>query len=165
MSQSRTFEWTDPLEVASQARQQSGLEFLRAVAGRDRVQAAPIAQAIDMKLVEADPGRVVFELAPATYHYNPIGTVHGGVICTLCDSAASAAVHSLLPAGTAYTTLEVKVNFVRAATVASGLLRCEGTILSRGSRVATAEARLTDAAGKLYAHAVTTCLIMPIEPR
>ena len=153
------------MPVAAAARSQSGIEFLRSVVGRDCVQAAPVAQCLDFQLVEADPGRVVFELVPAAFHYNPIGTVHGGVICTLCDSAASAAVHSLLPAGTAYTTLEVKVNFVRAATVNTGLLRCEGTVLSRGARVATAEARLTDTSGKLYAHAVTTCLIMPSEPR
>jgi uncharacterized protein (TIGR00369 family) len=165
MTQTRTFEWSDPIAVAGQARSQSGIEFLRSILGRERVQAAPVAQCLDFQLVEADPGRVVFELTPATYHYNPIGTVHGGVICTLCDSAASAAVHSLLAVGTAYTTLEVKVSFLRPATSATGLLRCEGTVLSQGSRVATAEARLTDSAGKLYAHATLTCLIMAVQPK
>ncbi|MBC8075392.1 MAG: PaaI family thioesterase, partial [Chloroflexales bacterium] len=97
---------------------------------------------------------------PAEYHYNPIGSVHGGVAATLCDSAMACAIHTTLPAGVGYTTLELKVNFVRPITVQTGRVTCEGTLIHMGGRVATAEARLTDASGALYAHATTTCLVL-----
>ena len=110
-------------------------------------------------LTEVEPGRAVFECEPSESQYNPIGSVHGGVISTLLDAALSCAVHSTLPAGTAYTTAELKVNFVRPVVVETGRLRAEGRVIHGGSRLATADARLTDLAGKLYAHAVGTCLI------
>lgn len=160
MTRTRTFEWTDPRQVAHDARSQSGLDFLQSIAGRGRAQAAPICQCLGFDLVEVAHGRVVFELTPAEFHYNPIGTVHGGVMATLCDSATGAAVHSTLKAGEAYTSLEVKVNFIRAMTADTGVVRCEGSIIARGARVATAEARLVDAGGKLYAHATSTCMII-----
>jgi uncharacterized protein (TIGR00369 family) len=109
--------------------------------------------------VEVEEGRVVFEVEPAEYHYNPIGAVHGGLACTLADSAMGCAVHSTLPAGVGYTTVEIKTNLLRPISVRTGTLRCEGTTIHVGGRIATAEARLTDAAGKLYAHATTTCMI------
>ena len=105
-------------------------------------------------------GKVTFFLQPEEYHYNPIGSVHGGVIATLLDSAVGCAVHSTLPAGVWYTTLEIKVSYIKAVTAKTGLLRCEGTVLSAGRQVATAEGRLIDSQGKLYAHATTTCLIL-----
>ena len=111
-------------------------------------------------LTEVETGRAVFECEPSESHYNPIGSVHGGVISTLLDSALSCAVHSTLPAGTGYTTAELKVNFVRPVVAATGRLRAEGRVIHAGGRLATAEARLTDAAGKLYAHAVGTCLVL-----
>jgi uncharacterized protein (TIGR00369 family) len=163
MTKSRTFEWADPGAVAADARRQPGVEFLRSIAGRERLQAAPVAECLGFQLVEAEVGRVVFELRPAEFHFNPIGSVHGGVLATLCDSAAGAAVHSVLPEGVGYTTLEIKVSFLRPVGIDTGLLRCEGTVLSRGSRVAVSEARLTDAAGKLYAHATSTCLVLTPE--
>jgi uncharacterized protein (TIGR00369 family) len=112
-------------------------------------------------LTDVQAGRAVFECEPSEAHYNPIGSVHGGVISTLLDSALSCAVHSTLPAGTGYTTAELKVNFVRPVTTGCGRLRAEGRVIHAGSRLATAEARLTDPAGKLYAHAVGTCLVFP----
>jgi uncharacterized protein (TIGR00369 family) len=163
MTRTRTFEWQDPTAVAAHGRRLPGVQFLREIAGRDRVQAAPVAECLGFQLVEVEEGRVVFELRPAEYHYNPLGTVHGGVIATLCDSAAGAAVHSALPAGVGYTTLEIKVSFSRPVTAASGLLRCEGTVISSGSRVASSQARLLDQAGKLYAHATSTCLLLQLE--
>lgn len=160
---SRTHSWTDPVSFVTHFRGRSGLESLRLILDGAMPQ-APISTCLDFALVEAEVGRVVFELRPAEYHYNPIGTVHGGVIATLCDSAASATVHSTLQANEVYTTLEIKVNFVRAVRAETGPLRCIGTLVSRGGRVATAEARLVDAADKLYAHASCTCLITA-EPK
>jgi uncharacterized protein (TIGR00369 family) len=138
----------------------SGLEFLDSVKG---ARSAPIAETLDFRLTEVAEGRVVFEFEPAEYHYNPIGTVHGGMACTLCDSAMGAAVHSTLPQGSGYTSLEVKVNFLRPITAGTGPMRCEGEVISRGARVALAQARLLDAAGKLYAHATSTCMIFGPE--
>ncbi len=91
---------------------------------------------------------------------NPIGTVHGGLAATLLDSAMACAIHTMLPAGTSYTTLEIKVNYLRPMTRETGIVYCEGKVIHVGGRVATSEGRLTDAAGKLYAHGTTTCMIM-----
>ncbi len=108
---------------------------------------------------EIEEGRVVFECIPAEYHYNPIGAVHGGLACTLADSAMGCAVHTMLPAGVGYTTLEIKTNLLRPITVETGRLLCEGKTVHVGRSAAVAEARLTDEAGKLYAHATTTCMV------
>jgi uncharacterized protein (TIGR00369 family) len=113
-----------------------------------------------MWMTEVDEGRVVFAVGPAEYHYNPLGTVHGGVIATLLDSALGCAVQSMLPSGTGYTTLELKVNYLRPMTSRTGTVYSEGKIIHMGSRIATAEARVTDASGKLYAHATTTCILL-----
>jgi uncharacterized protein (TIGR00369 family) len=159
MTRSLTVTWEDPLHMAQAARGMAGIEFLRGV--RDgTIQPAPIQQLIGMKLVEVDPGRAVWEVVPAEQHYNPIGTVHAGIAATLLDSAMACAVHSNIPLGKGYTTLEFKINLVRAVTVKSGLLRAIGSVVHGGKTTATAEARLEDAAGKLYAHATTTCIIL-----
>jgi uncharacterized protein (TIGR00369 family) len=102
----------------------------------------------------------VFELEPAEYQFNPIGSVHGGVLTTLLDSAMGCAVHAMLPAGSGYTTLELKVNFLRRVITQTGRLRCEGSVLHLGRTVATAQARIVDGEGRLVAHATTTCLVM-----
>jgi uncharacterized protein (TIGR00369 family) len=158
-SRSRTHTWQDPMLTADAARSMAGIDFLRAVASGD-LPPPPMATLMDLRIAELAEGRVVFEVEPGEYHYNPIGMVHGGLAATLCDSAMGCAVHSVLPAGVGYTTLEVKVNFLRPMTVATGVVRCEATVVSVGSRVATAEARVVDAAGKLYSHATTTCLLL-----
>jgi uncharacterized protein (TIGR00369 family) len=137
----------------------TGLEVLRAIAAGE-LPGAPIAELLGFAPVEADEGRVVFAATPGPQHYNPIGSVHGGLAATLLDSAMGCAVHSTLPAGVGYTTLELKVNFVRPITSETGRIVCEGTIVHRGGRVATAEGRVfAEADGSLLAHGTTTCLI------
>ena len=120
---------------------------------------APIGETMDFLPVEIEPGRAVFQGRPLLRHYNPIGTVHGGWIATLLDSCVGCAVHSMLPAGKAYTTAELKVNYVRAVTTQVPLLRAIGTVIHMGGRMATADGRLVGPDGKLYAHASTTCFI------
>ena len=110
----------------------------------------------------AEPGVVVMHSIPGIRHYNPIGSVHGGYAATLLDSAMGLAVHSMLPAGTGYTTLEFKVSFIKGMTKDTGPVRTEGRVLSVGRRAATAEARITDAKDRLLAHATTTCLVFEI---
>ncbi len=154
----RTVRWDDPAPSAEATGRLAGLPFLEAI--RDgRLPAPPVSQLMGFALAEVEAGRAVFECEASESHYNPIGSVHGGVISTLLDSALSCAVHSTLPAGSGYTTVELKVNFVRPVVVGAGRLRSEGRVIHVGSRLATAEARLTDATGKLYAHAVGTCLV------
>jgi uncharacterized protein (TIGR00369 family) len=155
----RTVAWDDPLISARAAPEMSGIEYLQAI-GRGELPAPPIMELLNIGFHEAEVGRVVFSVEPAEYHYNPIGMVHGGLASTLCDTSMGCAVHSVLPMGVGYTTIELKVNFVRPLTVATGLVLCEGKVINVGGRVATAEARVTDRAGKLYAHATTTCLLM-----
>ena len=99
-------------------------------------------------------------MVPGEQHYNPIGTVHAGIAATLLDSAMACAVHSSIPLGKGYTTLEFKINLVRAVTIKSGLLRAIGKVVHGGKSTATAEGRLEDASGALYAHATTTCIIL-----
>jgi uncharacterized protein (TIGR00369 family) len=141
----------------------TGLELLQAIATGE-APAAPIAELMGFEGVEAEEGRIVFAGVPGPQHYNPIGTVHGGFAATLLDSALGCAVHTTLPAGVGYTSLELKVNFTRPITADTGRVLCEGRIVHRGSRVATAEARLTaERSGKLLAHGTTTCLIFPLD--
>ena len=149
---------TDPREVAARGLRLAGMDYVRAIFAGE-LPAPPISTLIGFRGVEAEPGRAVFEMTPGPEHYNPIGSVHGGIALTLLDSAMGCAVHTTLEAGVGYTTLELKTNFVRAITADTGLIRCEGVVLHQGSRVATAEGKLTDAAGKLLDHGTTTCLI------
>jgi uncharacterized protein (TIGR00369 family) len=159
MKRAVTVQWHDPEPLAAEALRLAGIEFLRAI--RDgRLPPPPIAELLGMRLAEVGEGQAVFELTPHERHYNPIGVVHGGIAATLLDSAMGCAVQSMMPAGSGYTTLEIKVNLVRAVTKESGLLRASANVVHVGRRVATAEGRLTDAAGRLYAHASTTCMVL-----
>ncbi|MFI7210271.1 PaaI family thioesterase [Micromonospora maritima] len=158
----RTFTWSDPVAGAAHVGRRSGLELLRAMIAGE-LDGPPVMHLIDMARMEADEGRVVVELLPQEFHYNPLGTVHGGVLSTLLDTAAGCAVHTTLPAGVGYTSLDLNVKFLRPVTVDSGTLRCEGTVLQRGRRTALAEARLTDPADRLVAHATSTCLLFPLD--
>ncbi|MFG1739880.1 PaaI family thioesterase [Micromonospora chalcea] len=158
---SRTFTWSDPAAGAAHLGRRSGLELMRAMIAGE-LAAPPIMHLIDMSRMEAEEGRVAVELLPQEFHYNPLGTVHGGVLSTLLDTAAACAVHTTLPAGVGYTSLDLNVKFLRPVTVDTGTLRCEGTVLQRGRRTALAEARLTDPANRLVAHATSTCLIFPL---
>jgi len=157
----RSYTWSDPNVTAQAVATSSGLEILEGILD-GRFPPPPIMDTLQICAVEVEAGRIVFELTPQEWHYNPIGGVHGGVLATLVDSALGCAVHSRLPAGVGYTTLEIKVNYVRALTVDTGTVRCEGTVLSLGRRAATAEARVTTATGKLIAHATTTCMLFPL---
>ena len=139
----------------------SGVVFLQAIMRGDQPP-APIAELLDFRLCAVEAGCVAFEGRPAACHYNPIGTVHGGYAATLLESAMGCAVHSALEAGVGYTTLEIKVNLVRPITAETGSVRAEGTLVHRGRRTATSEARLVDADGRLLAHATCTCLLFPV---
>jgi uncharacterized protein (TIGR00369 family) len=158
----REVTWDDPMLGAAQALEQSGLEYISAMA-QGRVPPPPIANLLGMNVEKIAVGQVTFALDVGEYLYNPIGSVHGGVFCTLLDSAMGCAVHTTLGKGLAYTTLELKVNLVKALTVSTPRVTATGTVISRGSRVATAEGQLTAPDGTLLAHASTTCLIF--EPR
>ncbi|MFG1887764.1 PaaI family thioesterase [Micromonospora sp. NPDC049051] len=159
---SRTFSWSDPGVNAAHVGRRDGLDLLRAMIAGE-LAAPPIMHLVDMSRMEADKGWVAVELVPQEFHYNPLGTVHGGVIATLLDTAAACAVHTTLPAGVGYTSLDLNVKYLRAVTVASGTLRCEGTVLQSGRRTALAEAKLLDAKSRLVAHATSTCLLFPLE--
>jgi len=159
MARTLTIEWSDPAALANAGRTMAGIDFLRAM--RDgKLPPPPIAQLMGFRLTEVEPGHAVFEITPGEQHYNPIGVVHGGLAMTLLDSAMGVCVHTRLPAGTGYTTLEAKTNLVRAITDKTGRLRAIGKVVHFGSRIATAEGRLEDAGGKLYAHATTTCIVL-----
>lgn len=158
MDRERGFGVTPREEMAGM----SGLEFLRAmIAGR--FPAAPISATMGFRLVEADPGRAMFVGEPAPGLLNPLGSVHGGWALTLIDSATGCALHTELDAGIGYTTVETKVNFVRPIAADGGPVRCEGRVLSRGRQIATAEATLESADGKLLAHGTSTLIIL--QPR
>lgn len=146
------------MPAAKQATDLSGRDYLTAMM-EGSISAPPIAKLMGFHLAQIGEGRAVFECTPGEQHYNPIGVVHGGLACTLLDSAMGCAVHVTLPAGAAYTTLEVKVNLVRAITTTTGLLRAEGRVIHTGRRMATSEGRLIDSAGKLYAHGTATCMV------
>jgi uncharacterized protein (TIGR00369 family) len=141
-----------------------GIEIFRAIF-EGRLPPAPIGLTLDFLPIQVDPGFAVFQGRPQERHYNPMGTVHGGWFATLLDSALGCAVHSALPAGKAYTTLELKLNLVRALTADVPRVRAEGKIIHLGGQTATAEARLLGPDGKLYAHGTTTCLIFSARPR
>ena len=157
---SRTVTWQDPMISAGAVRSGlSGIDFLRKI--RDgEIPNPPIAELLGFQLTVVEPGFAVFECDPGEHHYNPIGVVHGGLACTLLDSAMSCAVQTTVPAGSGYTTLELKVNLVRAITAKTGHLRCEGKLIHAGARIGTAEGKLIDADGKIYAHGTTTCIIL-----
>ena len=155
----RTHDWADPRLTAAAALESDGLTFLRRMVAGE-VPPPPIAATLGMTVLEVGAGRVVFGLEPAEFHYNPIGSVHGGVFATLLDSACACAVHSTLPAGSGYTTLDLSVKLLRGLSADSGPVRCEGLVVHRGRRTALAEARLTDSGGRLVAHATSSCLLL-----
>ena len=144
-----------------QSKPLTGLEFLQAML-EGKFPLPPISKTLQFRLVEIEKGRALFTSVPVIDFYNPLGTVHGGYAATLLDSCMGCAVHTTLPAGVGYTTLEFKVNFVRPLTHETGLVRAEGKVISSGKRIATAEGKLFDDRGILYAHATTTCLMFPV---
>jgi uncharacterized protein (TIGR00369 family) len=164
VGRTRTYEWEDPELTAAAVGRVSGLEFLRDLAA-GRLPAPPVSATLDMALEEVEFGRAVFSLLPGEEHYNPIGSVHGGVFATLLDSAAGCAVQSTLPTGMAYTSLDLNVKFLRRITVDTGRVRAVGTVLNGGRRTALAEAKLIDDQDRLLAHATSSCLLFPLPPK
>lgn len=163
-TRSRTVTWADPVETALEALKSDGLTFLRRIASGE-IQGAPIASLLGFDQLEVEDGRVTFGIPAAEYLYNPLGTVHGGVIATLADSAMTCAVQTKLPAGRGITTLDISVRFLRPVTADTGRLVCVGEAIHVGRRVGTAEARVTDPQGRLVAHATTTCMVLEGDPR
>ncbi|HLL11298.1 MAG TPA: PaaI family thioesterase [Rubrivivax sp.] len=140
-----------------------GLAVMRAMMSGE-LPHPPIAKTLDFMLIEANHGHAVFQGSPGVAHYNPLGTVHGGWYATLLDSALGCCVHTALPAGKTYTTLELKLNLIRALTTQVPRVRAEGRVIHVGGQTATAEARLVGPDGKLYAHGSTTCLVFDYRP-
>lgn len=161
MGRTRTYEWEDPAVTASGVGLASGLDSLREIQA-GRIPRAPIGATLGISLDEVDEGRVVFSLIPGEEHYNPIGSVHGGVYATLLDSAAGCAVHSTLPLGMGYTSIDLAVKFLKPIKVDTGRVRAIGTVVSRGRQTALAEARLVDARDRLLAHATSSCMLFPL---
>lgn len=155
----RSYSWGNPLEGVTLSAALSGMEYLQAIQ-RGEAPASPLVNTLDFSLGELEEGKVSFYFEPQEFHYNPNGSVHGGVITSILDSAMGCALHTLLPAGTGYTTLELKVNFLKKAVIGSGLLTATGSIIHLGKSTALVEASLTDENGKKYAHAVSTCMVL-----
>lgn len=155
----RTVEWDDPNATAQLVGKTSGMDLLRRIVEK-RAPAPPMARLLGFDLVAVSEGGAAFEVKPEEFHYNPTGTVHGGLAMTLLDSAMGCAVLSTLDAGQAYTTVDVHVNLTRAITKDTPKLRAEASVLHVGRTIRTAQAALRDADGKLYAHGTSTCLVM-----
>ncbi|MEA2428708.1 MAG: hypothetical protein QOF37_2336 [Thermoleophilaceae bacterium] len=152
--------WRDPYAALERGREIGGLEYMRSLLAGE-FPPPPIAELMDFTLISVDEGQAVFRGVPGEQHLNPIGSVHGGFAATLLDSALGCAVHTTLPAGVGYSTLELAVNLVRGITPATGPVLAEGNVVHAGRRTATAEARLTaEDGGALLAHAKTTCLLL-----
>ena len=159
MSRSLNVTWDDPIAAFAAGKALAGLDYMKQmIAGK--IAPPPISRLMGFRLKEVGEGLAVFECEPGEQHYNPIGVVHGGLAMTLLDSAMGCCVHTRLAAGVGYTTLEAKVNMVRAITAKTGTIRATGKVIHLGGKTATAEGRLEDAAGKLYAHGTTTCIIL-----
>jgi uncharacterized protein (TIGR00369 family) len=145
-------------ETPKARRAMSGLEYMRKLMTGELPPSA-MARLIDFKLVEVSEGRAVLTIIPDERYYNGVGIVHGGLAATLLDSALGCAINTMMPAGKIFTTLEMKINYVRPMRRETGQVRCEGKVIHVGSRVATADGRIIDASGKLYAHGTATCML------
>ena len=160
-ARSRTVTWQDPMQTALAGRGRVGLDFLESMIAGE-VPPPPIASLLGMSLVEVEHGRAVFTLTPDESMYNPIGVVHGGIVCTLLDSALGCALHTTLPAGKGYTSVEIKVNYLKGVTPESGLLTATGRVVRAGARVGFTEGEVLDASGALVATASSTLLLFDV---
>ena len=163
MGRTRTYQWEDPAILAEAAGRMAGIDFLRELQA-GRLPAPPIGAGMDFALEEVEPGRAVFSLTPGEEHYNPIGSVHGGIYATMLDSAAGCAVQSTLSQGMGYTSLDLTVKFLRRITVDTGTVRAIGTVVNQGRQTALAQAQFLDAKDRLLAHATSSCLLFPVPP-
>ena len=164
MDRKRTVTWFDPALGVEAGTSLSGLEYLRAMS-RGEAPPPPLALMLGFSLDEIEEGRVTMSVVPAEFHYNPMGVVHGGLAATLFDSSLGCAVQSMLPPAHAAPTLQLQINYIRPITIATGKLNCSGEVIHMGKRSATAQGRLTDSSGKLYAHATGTFVITGPEER
>lgn len=158
-SRSVTVTWEDPRAAAAQAQGMSGLDYLTKVM-KGEISEAPIGRLLDVRFHEVQKGRVVVVGRPGEQHYNPIGLVHGGYLSTMLDSAMGCAVHTELEAGVGYSTVSLQLNFVRPVQEGIKELLAEGRVVHLGKRQATAEGFVRDPEGRLYAHAMTTCMVL-----
>lgn len=159
MERTKTISWQDPSEGVGQIHKMSGLDFFQAISD-GKIPFPPLLHTLDFKVASIIKGEAIFSFQPQEFHYNTLGTVHGGVISAILDSAMGCSLHSLLPAGTGYTTLELKVNFLKSITIKTGELIATGKVIHAGSRTALVEAQLTSNSNTIYAHATSTCLII-----
>jgi len=158
---SKTITWHEPGPTTAKGLTMAGLDYLQAMAG-GRLPQPPIGGLMEFAIVEAENGRVVFTCRPDESAYNPIGAIHGGLICTLLDSVTGCAVHSTLPAGKGYTTIEIKVNYLKAVRLTSGVLTATGSVVKSGSRVGFSEGVVTDESGAIVATATSTLLVFDL---
>lgn len=158
---SKVVSWHDPAPTTAIGLTMAGIDYLRAMVD-GTLPPPPIAGLMEFDLASADPGRVVFTCRPDESFYNPIGVIHGGLVCTLLDSVAGCALHSTLPQGKGYTSVEIKVNYLRAVRLTSGPLTATGTVVKSGSRVGFTEAVVTDAEGAVLATATSTLLVFDL---
>ncbi|MDF3027015.1 MAG: thioesterase superfamily protein [Fluviicola sp.] len=158
----RMYSWGNPLEGVELSKNLSGLDYLLAIK-RGEAPASPLMNTLDFSIGEIEEGKAGFYFEPQAFHYNPNGSVHGGVITAILDSAMGCALHSLLPKGMVYTTLELKVNFLKMVRAGAGKLTASGKIIHLGSKTALLEASLTDENGKKYAYGVSTCMLLKNE--
>lgn len=153
-----TIEWQDPLAAAGEGFNLSGLEYLQKITAGE-IPPPPMMILMNGRPAKLEKGCVVFEAEPQEYHYNPLGSIHGGYAATMLDSVMGCAIHTMLEPQVGYTTLEIKVNYIRPLSAKTGILTCEGKVIHVGGRIATAEGRILGKDGKLYAHGTTTCFI------
>jgi uncharacterized protein (TIGR00369 family) len=158
-SRTRTFQWPDPARYSEPIRKRSGLEFLRSFLTGE-LPPPPFMELLGVRFLSVEPGSVVFEFTPSEFMYSPLGNVHGGIVTVLLDSAMGCSFHSTLPAGVGYTTVELKVNFLRPVTEMVGPMKAVGHVIHAGSRIATTDARLIDREGRLHAHATSTLMVL-----
>ena len=156
----KTISWHDPRAAAATGLAMAGVEHLQAMVD-GAIPPPPIAVLMGFGVTEVEPGRVVFTCTPDESVYNPIGTVHGGLVCALLDSVCGCAVQSTLPRGQAYTSVEIKVSFLRAVH-AGDALTAVGTVVKPGRRVAFSQGEVRDAGGKVVATATSTCLVFDV---
>jgi uncharacterized protein (TIGR00369 family) len=161
-TRNRTYDWEDPALLATRVNQFTGLEFLEKMT-KTELPFPPLLHTLDFRLSSIMPGRAEFTFQPQEFHFNPLGSVHGGVITAILDSAMGCTLHSVLPLGIGYTTIDIKVNFLKSISMKTGLMKATGTIINQGNRTALLESRLIDENGKLYAYATSTCLILKTE--
>jgi len=156
--QQRLVTWQSPSLYINQMRQMSGTEYINAVRAGD-MPVSPMLKLLDIHGREWHEGYALFTVVPQEFHYNPMGIAHGGLACALLDTAMAVAVMTMLPQGVGYVTLEIKINFTKPMLNESGEMRAEGRAIHVGSKTATADGRITDANGVIYAHGTTTLLL------